>query len=216
MSFWPWQDSYVNALVMTDQLDRAEEFLEAFEAVPREREIPSDQARLAWARGRLLAAQGDPDAARERFEDALGRLRGLNRPYLRARISFAFGQSMRRAGKRRLASSVLRTARDLYDTLGAGTYVERCDRELKATGLDPGAVPDPSDPVLAALGGPQVQLTAQEQAVAELVAGGATNKETARALFLAEKTVQYHLTRIYGKLGVRSRSELAARYRDPG
>lgn len=215
VSFWPWQDSYVNALVMTDQLDRAEEFLEAFEAVPREREIPSDQARLAWARGRLLAAQGDPDAARERFEDALGRLRGLNRPYLRARISFAFGQSMRRAGKRRLASSVLRTARDLYDTLGAGTYVERCDRELKATGLDPGAVPDPSDPVLAALGGPRVQLTAQEQAVAELVAGGATNKETARALFLAEKTVQYHLTRIYGKLGVRSRSELAARYRDP-
>ncbi|MCD1145537.1 helix-turn-helix transcriptional regulator [Kocuria sp. LUK] len=77
-------------------------------------------------------------------------------------------------------------------------------------------MPDPSDPVLAALGGPQVQLTAQEQAVAELVAGGATNKETARALFLAEKTVQYHLTRIYGKLGVRSRSELAARYRDPG
>lgn len=44
------------------------------------------------------------------------------------------------------------------------------------------------------------------------MASGATNKEAARALFLAEKTIQYHLTRIYAKLGVRSRSELAARY----
>ena len=213
VSFWPWQDTYVNALVMTDQLDAADGFLTAFEGVRREREIPSDRARLAWARGRLVAAQGDPDTAREHFEAALGHLRGLHRPYLRARISFAFGQSMRRAGKRRLASSVLRAARDLYDSLGATTYVERCDRELKATGLDVGNLPDPADPVLSAVGRTQVQLTAQEQAVAELVSAGATNKETARALFLAEKTVQYHLTRIYGKLGIRSRSELAARYR---
>ncbi|MFI7482546.1 AAA family ATPase [Kocuria sp. M1R5S2] len=215
VSFWPWQDTYVNALVMTDRLERAEAFLTAFEGVRRERDIPSDRARMAWARGRLVAAQGDPDAAREHFEAALGHLRGLHRPYLRARISFAYGQSMRRAGKRRLASSVLRAARDLYDALGAATYVERCDRELKATGLDIGNLPDPSDPVLTAAGRTQVPLTAQEQAVAELVSAGATNKETARALFLAEKTVQYHLTRIYGKLGIRSRSELAARYRPP-
>ncbi|TQS88935.1 helix-turn-helix transcriptional regulator [Arthrobacter sp. TS-15] len=212
VSFWPWQDTYVNGLVMADRLDEAEAFLSALEQVRRERDIPSDLARLAWARGRLLAAQGDADTARERFEAALGHLRGLHRPYLRARISFAFGQSMRRAGKRRLASSVLRAARDLYESLGAVTYVERCDRELKATGLDVGALPDPADPVLTAVGRTQVSLTIQEQAVAQLVASGATNKETARALFLAEKTVQYHLTRIYGKLGIRSRSELAARY----
>ncbi len=58
-----------------------------------------------------------------------------------------------------------------------------------------------------------IQLTAQERAVAELVAAGATNKEAARALFVAEKTVQYHLTRVYRKMGVRSRSELAAAFR---
>jgi DNA-binding CsgD family transcriptional regulator len=212
VSFWPWQDTYVNALVMTDQLDEAEVFLTALEKVRRERDIPSDLARMAWARGRLLAAQGDPDTAREHFERALGHLRGLHRPYLRARISFAFGQSMRRAGKRRLASTVLRAARDLYESLGAATYVDRCDREIKATGLDVGTLPDPADPVLAAVGRTRVSFTTQEQAVAELVASGATNKEAARALFLAEKTVQYHLTRIYAKLGVRSRSELAARY----
>jgi DNA-binding CsgD family transcriptional regulator len=213
VSFWPWQDTYVNALVMTDQLNTAEAFLTAFEQVPRERAVPSDLARMAWARGRLVAAQGDPETAQEHFESALGHLRGLNRPYLRARVSFAFGQSMRRAGKRRLASSVLRVARDLYDSLGASTYVDRCDRELKATGIDVGNIIDPSDAVLSAATGPQVQLTAQEKAVAELVAAGATNKEAARALFLADKTVQYHLTRIYGKLGIRSRSELAARFR---
>lgn len=215
VSFWPWQDTFVNALVMTDQLDRADSFLTEFEQVRRERAVPSDLARMAWARGRLVAAQGHPESAREHFETALAHLRGLNRPYLRARVSFAYGQSMRRAGKRRLASSVLRVARDLYDSLGAVTYVDRCDRELKATGLDAGNVPDPSDAVLAAVARPQTQLTAQEQAVAELVAAGTTNKEAARSLFIAEKTVQYHLTRIYGKLGIRSRSELAARFRAP-
>jgi DNA-binding CsgD family transcriptional regulator len=214
VSFWPWQDTYVNALVMTDQLDKADSFLTAFEQVRRERAVPSDLARMAWARGRLVAAQGDPESAREHFETALGHLRGLNRPYLRARVSFAYGQSMRRAGKRRLASSVLRVARDLYDSLGAVTYVDRCDRELKATGQDVGNLPDPADPVLSSVGSHHQQLTAQEQAVAELVAAGATNKEAARALFLAEKTVQYHLTRLYRKMGIRSRSELAAAFRD--
>ncbi|MFJ6457096.1 AAA family ATPase [Paenarthrobacter sp. NPDC091669] len=213
VSFWPWQDTYVNALVMTDQLESADSFLTAFEGVRREREIPSDLARMAWARGRLRAAQGDPDTAREHFEAALGHLSGLNRPYLRARISFAFGQSMRRAGKKRLASSVLRAARDLYDSLGAATYVDRCDRELKATGLVVGNQLDPADSVLTAVRDHHLQLTAQEQAVAELVAGGATNKEAARALFVAEKTVQYHLTRLYRKMGIRSRSELAAAFR---
>ena len=64
VSFWPWQDTYVNALVMTDRDEDADAFLGAFERVRRVGRIPSDQARTAWARGRILAAQGDPDAAR--------------------------------------------------------------------------------------------------------------------------------------------------------
>ena len=104
-------------------------------------------------------------------------------------------------------------ARDLYDSLGAATYVERCDRELKATGLDLGNLPDPADPVLTAASDHHLQLTAQEGAVVELVAAGATNKEAARSLFVAEKTVQYHLTRVYRKMGIHSRSELAAAFR---
>lgn len=210
ISFWTWQDTYVNALVMTNRLEQAETFLTDFENVRREIYVPADRARLAWARGRLVAAQGDPDTAREHFEVALDHLRDRHRPYLRARISFAFGQSMRRAGKRRLASSVLQTARELYDGLGAVTYVERCDRELRATGMESGYGTAPADAAPAPAAADP--LTVQERTVADLVAGGATNKEAARTLFLAEKTVQYHLTRIYRKLGIRSRSELAARY----
>lgn len=225
VSFWPWQDTYVNSLVMTNRVEEADRFLTGFEAIRREKPVPSDLARMAWARGRITAAQGDPDEARDQFEAALGHLRGLQRPYLRARISYAFGQSMRRAGKRGLASSVLHSARELYDSLGAVTYVERCDRELQASGVDVGVLGEIVD---AASGGASgsggsggserttPELTAQERAVAGLVASGATNREAAQTLFLAEKTVQYHLTRIYRKLGIRSRSALAARYRSNG
>lgn len=216
-SFWPWQDTMVNVLVMTDRLDEAEQFLETQEALASVPGSDTDRARLAWARGRLLAARGEADDARLHFDKALECLNAHHRPYLKARICFAYGQSMRRAGKRRLASSILRTARELYVALGAKTYVTRCDRELKAAGVDTEA--GVLTQGLGVDGSSQndaqdtVQLTAQEQAVAQFVARGATNKEVARALFIAEKTVQYHLTRIYGKYGIRSRSELAARYR---
>ena len=109
---------------------------------------------------------------------------------------------MRRAGKRRDADEVLHAARDLYDSLGATTYVERCDRELRAGGVHAGrAVPDER--------GPET-LTPQEELVTELVARGMTNRAVAADLFISTKTVQYHLTRIYSKLGIRSRGELAA------
>lgn len=206
VSFWPWQDSYVNALVMADRLSEAERFLTELEAVPRARLVRTDQARVSWVRGRVVSALGDPDEGRAHFDQALRHLDGRHRPYLRARVLFAYGQSMRRAGKRRAASSALDASRDLYRSLGAVTYVERCDRELKATGAEGGPEAGMETPARLE------QLTPQEAAVARLVAGGATNKEAARSLFLAEKTVQYHLTRIYRKLGVRSRSELAARY----
>lgn len=216
-SFWPWQDTMVNVLVMTDRLDEAQEFLDSVAGLAAAEQSDTDRARLEWARGRILAAQGDGDQARTHFERALVWLHPHHRPYLKARICFAYGQSMRRAGKRRLASSILRTARELYVGLGAKTYIARCDRELKAAGEDTDATiltqELGADGSRLAQSPETVQLTAQEQAVAQFVAKGATNKEVARALFIAEKTVQYHLTRIYGKYGIRSRSELAARYR---
>lgn len=201
--FWPWPDVYANALVMTGRLDDTDAFLTPHEERAARLGRRSAMARLGLARGRLVAAHGDIDTARQQFEQALTHLEHLPLPYDRARVNFAYGQTLRRAGKRREADTVLRNARDAYATLGAGTLVERCERELQAGGLH-----------AVRLSPGMAQLTPQERAVTRLVASGATNQQTALELFISVKTVQYHLTHVYSKLGIRSRSELAARFRE--
>ncbi len=84
--------------------------------------------------------------------------------------------------------------------------MERCERELVASGLAP-AERRTFDPT---------RLTAQELAVARLVADGMSNRQVAAKLFVSVKTVQFHLTHIYTKLGVRSRGELSARFHRDG
>ena len=197
--YWPWPDLLANALVLDGQLDAADDFLRPHEQRARARGHRSAQARLGYARGRLHGALGDIQAARRSFEMSLELLNGLPLRYDTARVNFAYGQTLRRAGKRREADGVIGTARELYLSLGAHTYVARCDRELKAGGLHQarGSRDD-------------VDLTPQEEAVSTLVAQGLSNREVAAELCVSPKTVQYHLTRIYAKLGVRTRSELAA------
>ena len=198
--FWPWPDVYGNALVMEGRLDDAEAFLSPHEQRARDRGHRSAQARLAYVRGRLLGARGDIDAAVDVFDGALGTLADLPLLHDRARVAFAYGQTLRRAGRRRDADLVITEARDHFRALGATTYAARCERELKAGGVRAVIADRPHD-----------ALTPQEDAVAALVATGMTNREVAAELFLSVKTVQYHLTRVYAKLGIRSRAELAAR-----
>ncbi|MFF0818045.1 LuxR C-terminal-related transcriptional regulator [Rhodococcus sp. NPDC003318] len=206
--FWPWPDLYANALVMTGRVDEADAFLAPHEQRAATRGHRSAMARLGYVRGRIHGARGDIDSARRTFDGALERIASLPLQYDRARINFAYGQTLRRAGRRRDADTVIRTARDLYQSLGATSIVLRCDRELKAGGLkDPGH----TDEVAA---GDLAGLTPQERAVAALVASGGSNKDVAGELYISVKTVQFHLTRIYAKLGIRSRSELAARFRE--
>lgn len=201
--FWPWHDVYANALVMTNRVEDADAFLAPHEELARERGHRSAQARTGYVRGRIHGARGDLHAARTSFEAALAALDDLPLPYDRARVNFAYGQTLRRAGKRREADTVVESARELFTALGATAYVRRCDQELKAGGLRAGAG--------AAGAG---ELTAQESAVAALVAEGRSNRDVAEELYLSVKTVQFHLTHIYAKLGIRSRGELAARYRE--
>ncbi|ORA31657.1 helix-turn-helix transcriptional regulator [Mycobacterium aquaticum] len=197
--YWPWPDMLANAMVLGGDLDAADEFLRPHERRAAEREHRSAMARLGYARGRLLGARGDLPAARAAFERALQLLDGLPLRYDTARVNFAYGQTLRRAGKRREADAVISTARDIYLALGAETYVQRCERELKAGGLH-----------LMRGSRDSVELTPQEDAVSSLVAQGLSNREVAAELYVSPKTVQYHLTRIYAKLGVRSRAELVA------
>jgi DNA-binding CsgD family transcriptional regulator len=198
--FWPWHDVYANALVVTDRLTEAEAFLAPLEELAHRRGHRSASARLGYVRGRLLAARGDLPGAEAAFEQARARLAALPLPYERARVDFAHGTTLRRAGRRRDAAALLTTARQAFAALGAQVYVERCDRELR-TGR-PAARGAEADAAL---------LTEQERTVATLVATGMTNQEVAAGMMLSVKTVQFHLTRVYAKLGVRSRSELAAR-----
>ena len=197
--FWPWVDVLANALVVEGRYAAADALLQPHEQRATERDHRSTRARLGYARGRLLGATGDLPAARRVFEESLALLDGTSLRHDLARVHFAYGQTLRRAGKRREADEMLTAARELYLGLGATTYVERCDRELKAGGVHgerAGRAPD--------------ALTPQEEQVADLVASGLANKEVAARLYVSPKTVQYHLTRIYTKLGVRSRTELAA------
>jgi DNA-binding CsgD family transcriptional regulator len=160
--------------------------------------------RLARVRGRLEAARGRLPAAEEAFGRAAGESERLSLPFQRALTELAHGQVLRRAGKRRAAAQRLAAARERFAGLRARPYAQRCEQELAACGLAPAKRRefDPS------------RLTAQELAVARLVAVGMSNRQVASELFVSIKTVQFHLTHIYAKLGVSSRAELAAHSRD--
>jgi DNA-binding CsgD family transcriptional regulator len=150
----------------------------------------------------LEGARGRFEAAEAAFVRASGPVERM--PFQRALVELARGQVLRRAGQRRLAAERLSAARERLVGLRARPYVERCEQELAACGLAPAkrSVFDPS------------RLTAQEVAVARLVAVGMSNRQVAAELFISIKTVQFHLTHIYAKLGVSSRAELAAHFRE--
>jgi DNA-binding NarL/FixJ family response regulator len=149
------------------------------------------------ARGRALvaAARGDPDDARGHIDVALTAHERLPQPFELGRTLLARGTIERRAGQRAAARDSLTHALELFDGLGAPLWAERTAAEIARI---PGRAPSAS-----------LELTTTERRVAELVAEGRSNKEVAAALFLAVRTVESHLSHVYAKLGVRSRTELA-------
>jgi DNA-binding CsgD family transcriptional regulator len=120
-------------------------------------------------------------------------------PFERARTLLLLGERRRRDGSMRAARDPLRMAAATFARLRAQTWLERAQRELGATGERRRRAQD------------QVELTPQERRIVDLAREGRTNREIGTALFLSPKTVEYHLGNAYRKLGVRSRTELAAR-----
>lgn len=192
----PWRADLVEALVATGRLDEADAVQQDLDRRV-ELEGPHVRAGVARAAGVLAAAHGDLDAATAAFDRGLDDT-GDPGPFERARLELAAGAHRRRLGHRRAAAELLEQAIERLDGLGAAPFLERARRERAACGLSPrrGASTRP-------------QLTHAEAAVAELVAAGHTNREVAAHLVLSVKTVESHLGRIYTKLGVRSRVELA-------
>lgn len=156
------------------------------------------------ARGRGLLAD-DHDDAETWFAAALRAHDRLVAPFERARTVLAHAESRRRWRRPGAARALLLDAEATFAGLGAHPWVERTRLELAATGhRASGDVPEETSSLGA--------LTPQEFQIARGVAEGQSNVEVAAALFVSRKTVEAHLTRIYRKLGVRSRTELAAEF----
>jgi DNA-binding CsgD family transcriptional regulator len=196
----PWALLLVEALTQTGRCGEARELLDELSADEDRAGVLTDVGRVL---GLLHAATGDRAAAEEAFATGLHHASRVDLPFGRAQLALSHGAVQRRAGQRRAAGKRLLEARKILVELGAVPYLERCDRELAACGLEPRRKTGHVQPLL----------TPQELTVAHLVTQGATNREAAAELVLSVKAVEYHLSNIYRKLGIRSRTELAARMR---
>ncbi len=149
--------------------------------------------------GRMRALTAEPDEAEEHFTAAL---RDADRqPMIEvARTRLHYGELLRRARRKLDARDQLRAALTTFESVGAEPWAERARAELRASGE--GATRPADDGALA-------ELTPQEREIALLVTGGATNREVAAQLFLSVRTVEYHLHKIYTRLGITSRVALA-------
>ena len=193
---WRFHADHVEALVGLGELERAEALRDRLEERGRAVDRPWALATAARCRGLLLEARGDRDGALAAFTEALREHERLPVPFERARTLLALGSVQRRANQKRVARESLDEALAIFDELGAPLWAEKARVELGRIG----------GRAVARRG----ELTATERAIAELVAAGQTNDEVAAALSLSPRTVQWNLSKIYRKVGVRSRTELAA------
>ena len=135
---------------------------------------------------------------RRSFEEALRLHESSNRPWDEARTELLYGEYLRRTRRRIDARTHLRRSAEVFQALGAGAWTERAQGELRATGE---TTPKRD---LGAAGG----LSPQEYQIVNLVTSGSSNRDIAAQLFLSPRTVEYHLSKVYAKLGLSSRAEL--------
>ena len=162
----------------------------------RTQAAPTDWALGTEARSRALLSDGDETDAL--FREAVERLSRTRIRIALARTHLLYGEWLRRAGRRSDSRDRLRTAHTMLTAFGMEGFAERARRELLASGAT------------ARRRRPETRndLTPQEAQIARLVADGATNPEIAAQLFLSSRTVEWHLHKIFTKLGIGSRREL--------
>jgi DNA-binding CsgD family transcriptional regulator len=191
-----WFPLEVEALIEVGKPEEAEALLDWVE----ERALRLDRAwALATAHrghGLLAAARGDFASAFAAFERSLAEHERVPQPFELACTQLGLGRVQRRAKQKRAARESLESALAVFEQLGARLWAERTQAELGRIG---GRASVSSG------------LTASEERVAVLVAEGKTNREVAAALYVSERTVEGHLSRIYRKLEIRSRTELTRR-----
>jgi DNA-binding CsgD family transcriptional regulator len=183
----------IEALIELGRLDEAVELLNWYEGNARRLERASALASCLRYRGLLAAQRGDLDEGLHCFEEALEWHAAVELPLDRGRTLLALGAAQRRAKRRREARETLEEALETFERIGAELWAERARAELRR---------------ISGRAATKGALTPAEERVASLVAEGKTNREVAAALFLSERTVEGHLSHVFGKLGVRSRTEL--------
>jgi DNA-binding CsgD family transcriptional regulator len=151
------------------------------------------------ARVRALASEGE--AAESLYRESIANLSGTRVRRELARTHLLFGEWLRRERRRIDAREHLRTALEAFTGMGSEAFASRAERELLATGERARKrTVDTRD-----------DLTPQEVQVARLAAEGTTNREIAAQLFITQSTVEYHLRKVFRKLDVKSRTQLAHR-----
>ena len=181
-------------------MDEAAALLEPHEDRALRLDRPTVRGRCGRCRGLLLAASGDLPGALAAIEAAIEQHERVSRPFELARTLLALGVIQRRAKKKAAARQTLVGVLTTFERLGARLWAEEAQAELARIG---GRAPS------------RWELTPTEEQVAALVAGGHTNKEVAARLFMSVRTVDWNLRKIYAKLGIHSRRELAARAHRP-
>jgi DNA-binding CsgD family transcriptional regulator len=185
----------IEAAVRSGDRSTAED---AFERLARR----SGTSAKEWARGVEAAARAllsDGPEAEEVYLEAIEQLGRSRVTVLHARAQLIYGEWLRREGRRVDARAQLKAAHAAFEAMGAHGFADRARRELLATG----------ETVRKRTDDTRDELTPQEAQIARLASDRLTNPEIAAQLYLSPRTVEYHLRKVFQKLGISSRRELA-------
>ena len=185
----------IQAAVQAGQQTQAQEWTEQMERFADASGLPWAHATTSYGRALLT----EPEQAPPLFEISLRRHQAAHRPFDAALVELAYGEHLRRTGRRIDARGHLKAALETFRDLHAEPLAERATAELRASG-ETARKRDPST---------LVQLTPTESRIAELVSQGMSNKEVADACWISPRTVAFHLRNVFTKTGVTSRGELA-------
>ena len=186
----------IEAMIGAGRLDDARDLFDWYDGLVRSSDRPYALAAADRCRGLSLGARGELAAGIDALERSRALFATIDEPLGLGRTLLALGSIQRRALRRHAARQSLEAALGLFERLGAALWAARARGELSRIGGRRAA---------------GHELTPAERDVAALVAEGHTNREVAAALYVTERTVEGHLSAIYGKLGLSSRAELARR-----
>jgi len=169
----------------------------------------TDASGTDWAKGieaRSRALLADGEHAEDLYLEAIDRLGRSQMAADLARARLSYGEWLRRSRRRLDARQQLRSAYDAFALMGAEAFLERARRELLATG----------EKVRKRINETRDELTPQEQQIARLAREGLTNPEIGAQLFISPRTVEWHLRKVFTKLGINSRKSLREVLPDSG